>query len=592
MRVACSHRTGPTTFSFTNNTFISVNGLFYYHIGGILLSSTIKQQLQKVEQLHFHGEYQEALKLIEEGFKTKNISKEEKLAFLILKSTIHFDLGELKEALEIAEKVLGESGETDNVLLHIDALIQKGMVIFNLYEKIDESANSLDKANELLETTKLVIPEKDFSKRKALLFLVKANLLSVSGNRKESHKLFEESVSFARKSGNKRILAWVLLWTGFVTTNKNYAEEAHEISIEIGNKFLLACSYFSLAVNAGYKYDYYEAIELYIKGFSLLDEVGSTFHREGSYNNLGVCYHNTYQLDKALECYQRALKGSSIQSYVMLSNIGYVYLLDNKLEEAKDYYLKALQNCEEVKGYLYLASYFYQLIFISLELNEFTQAQMYLDRLEQLSKEISLEKFSLKAYLASILILKASGDISDLGEAVKLLKEILTKENLDPGSRLEALYSLLEIRIKELQISATKESLIEVKKQAIRLEVEAEERQYKWLLGNVYRLQSQLALIEIDADTAIDLLKKAENIAIENKNEFLKEKITEDHEKINQQLGLLQQLQERKAPLSETVKLASLENTIQKIKKETVLEERDEETGKIIEYRKLFALKI
>ena len=91
---------------------------------------------------------------------------------------------------------------------------------------------------------------------------------------------------------------------------------------------------------------------------------------------------------------------------------------------------------------------------------------------------------------------------------------------------------------------------------------------------------------------ALDLLKKAEIIAMETKNEFLKDKVNEDREKINQQLEMLQKLQERKAPISETVKLASLENTMQTIKKETVLEERDEETGRIIEYRKLFALKI
>ncbi|MHA1435242.1 MAG: hypothetical protein ACTSO7_15480, partial [Candidatus Heimdallarchaeota archaeon] len=154
--------------------------------------------------------------------------------------------------------------------------------------------------------------------------------------------------------------------------------------------------------------------------------------------------------------------------------------------------------------------------------------------------------------------------------------------------RLDALYSLLEIRIKELQMSATKEALAEVKKQAIRLEVEAEERRHQWLLGNVYRLQSQLALIDMDAETAIELLKKAETIAVESKNEFLKEKVNEDREKINQQLAMLQNLQERKAPISETVKLASLVNTIQTIKEETVLEERDKESGKIIEYRKLF----
>ena len=87
-------------------------------------------------------------------------------------------------------------------------------------------------------------------------------------------------------------------------------------------------------------------------------------------------------------------------------------------------------------------------------------------------------------------------------------------------------------------------------------------------------------------------MKKAEKIAVETKNELLKEKVNGDREKLKQQLEMLQILYERKAPISETVKLASLENTMQTIKEETVLEERDEETGKIIEYRKLFALKI
>jgi tetratricopeptide (TPR) repeat protein len=412
------------------------------------------------------------------------------------------------------------------------------------------------------------------------------------GDPKESHKFAEESVSLGRKSGDKRILAWVLLWAGVITFNKNYVDEAQEISIDLGNKVLLAFSYGFLAIFTFSTYDYYEGIELYHKFFSLYDEVGSTFLREMSYNNLGLLYRATNQLDKALECLQRALKGSRVQSYLMLSNIGYTYLLQNELEKAQKYYLDALEKSEEVKESRNLPGILYQLVSISIELKEFTQAQKHLKRLEELSKETGFEHISLNAHFASILLLKASGEISTLAEAIKLLKELLTKEDLDPHWRLEALYSLLEIRIKELQISATKEALAEVKKQAIRLEVEAEERKYQWLLGNVYRLQSQLALIEIDAETAFDLLKKAETIAIETKNEFLKEKLTKDHEKINQQLGLLQKLLERKAPISETVKLASLENTMQSIKQETVLEERDEETGKIIEYRKLFALKI
>jgi tetratricopeptide (TPR) repeat protein len=548
--------------------------------------------LQEVEKLLIHGEFQEGLKLIEKNLKNKNITKEEKLGFLVLKSTYLNELGKHKEALETVETVLKESGKIDNILLHVDALIEKAMAANNLSGKIDEIGSIIDKGFELLETTKLVFPEKELIKRKALLINYKGLHLFFLGNPKESKKLLEESVSLARKSGDKRILAWALFGIGFTAKNKDYAEEAHKIALETGNKLLLALTYYCLAVFSYSKHDYYEAIELMEKFFTLLDEVGSTFIKEENYNDLGVYYRATNQLDKALECFHRALKGSRTLSYMKLSNIGYTYLLKNELEEAQKYYLEALEKSEETKEFRSYPRILYQLVSISIELKEFTQAQKHLKHLEQISKETGLEQFSLHAHFASILLLKTSGEISVLAEAIKLLKEALAKEDLHPHWRLEALYSLLEIRLKELQLSATKETLAEAKKQAIRLEVEAEERQYRWLLGNVYRLQSQLALIEMDAETSFELLTKAETIAEETKNEFLKEKVNGDREKISQQLDLLQKLRERKAPISETVKLVTLGNTIQTIKEETVLEERDKETGKIIEYRKIFALKI
>ena len=46
------------------------------------------------------------------------------------------------------------------------------------------------------------------------------------------------------------------------------------------------------------------------------------------------------------------------------------------------------------------------------------------------------------------------------------------------------------------------------------------------------------------------------------------------------------------APLVETLKQVPLEENLKQITKDTSIEIRDEETGEIIEYRKLFALKI
>ena len=172
------------------------------------------------------------------------------------------------------------------------------------------------------------------------------------------------------------------------------------------------------------------------------------------------------------------------------------------------------------------------------------------------------------------------------------MKAYLADENLPSWRRLGALYTFLEIRLKELQLSPNEESLREVQKRIHHLEFEAEERQLEWFLANVYRLQSQLALVELDVKKALEFLEKAQIIANKIDVELLKNEIKKDREKIDQQLAMLQKFHEQNAPISETMKLVSLENTVKNIKQETVLEEIDKETGEIIEYRKLFALKI
>ncbi|MHA1213048.1 MAG: hypothetical protein ACTSSH_11355, partial [Candidatus Heimdallarchaeota archaeon] len=303
-------------------------------------------------------------------------------------------------------------------------------------------------------------------------------------------------------------------------------------------------------------------------------------------------YRSMFQLDKALECYQETLKYSELGKPLAYTNIGYTYFLKYELEKAQEYYLKSIKIYEEMNDRRVLPSILYYLVLLSLELRNLTQAKKYLERLEQISNETGFERIKQYYNFSNILVLKASGNINDLAKAAELSKTLLAEEDLHSYWRLDTLYALLEIRIKELQLSTTDATLAEVKKQAIRLEVEAEEQQLRWLLGNVYRLQSQIALVELDAKKAIELLQKAQVIAEEINVELLKKEIKEDQEQIEQQLSMWNKLQEQKAPLSETMKLVSLENSLKSIKQETVLEERDSETGEIVDYRKLFVLKL
>ena len=88
------------------------------------------------------------------------------------------------------------------------------------------------------------------------------------------------------------------------------------------------------------------------------------------------------------------------------------------------------------------------------------------------------------------------------------------------------------------------------------------------------------------------MLVTARIIANEKGLALLLQEIQEEEKKLSDQISMWTKFQEQKLSIVDTLKQVSLESTAQNIAKDTVVEVRDEETGKTIEYRKLFALKI
>ena len=561
------------------------------------MSSSFEKQLKKVDQLIVHGKFEESYEVIEEAIKKKDISKEDEFRFLAYKSELELYFGNFNESIRLADLVLEESERLDTILLNVDALTWKAVSLF-WNGRISEYLETIEKGLTTISTAKK-LPVKAIAKRKAQLLSWKSLLTSLLGDFKKGLELAKEALSLAKESGYSNIISLSLIMLGgtylFLDETKKceeYSEKALDIAIELGNKFYIAFSYaLGLVRVKRRRREYEQALDLLRKVFDLSEEIGCKFLFV-SKNDMGLVYRDMFQLDKALECFQEALKHSEFVKHTVYMNIGYTYFLKYELVNAQEYYIKSMKINEEMKDRFILPVNLYYLVLLSLELKNSTQAKKYLKRLEHIRNETGFERIGRTYHFASILLLKVSGNISDLVDATKLLKSLIVEENLPSFWRLDALYSLLEILIKELQLSITDATLTKVKKQAIRLEVEAEEQQQRWLLANVYRLQSQIALIELDAEKAVKLLEKAQNIAEEINIVILRKEISEDQEKIQKQMGMWNKLQERKAPLSETVKLISLESTVKNIKQETVLEEHDEETGKIIEYRKLFALKI
>ncbi len=566
------------------------------------MSSTIEKQLQDVKQLIANGRFQEASKLIKAGLKKKNIKKIEELNFFVLKSEILNDLGKHEDALKLSDIVLNESEKINDNLLKAGALAEKAIALFlSDGRQYSEALSTSDQGLELLKTLPPDVPSKVIADRKVSLLAWKGfNVQLYLGDFKTSIELYQEGLSIAEENGNKHYMIRILLLlhSAYLRINKTkkaeeYIIKAKKVLEEHDNKLDWVIYYFSYADYLAFiKMEYDHAIRFKRKALDLLKEIDSTLMIAGIYHQLGIIYQYMFQLDNALESYKEAMKSGDWVSHYNLSYIAYIYYLKYDLKKAQKYYLKNLEICEEIGEKYILSRNLYNLIIISIELNDFNQAKKYLEQLKQISKEIPIDRINRMYQFALISILKETGDIKNLVKSIELLNSFLARDDLPSLWRLRALYSLVEIRIKELQISPEKETLDKVKKQVIGLVEEALEKQYFQLLINAYRLESQLDLVELDVKKAIETLDKAQMIADNIDIELLHNALREDREKIEQKLFMWTELQESKAPISETVKFVSLESTAKHIKKETVIEEKDKKTGKIIEYRKLFALKI
>jgi tetratricopeptide (TPR) repeat protein len=427
---------------------------------------------------------------------------------------------------------------------------------------------------------------------------MKIELLWQKGETANLIDLCQKAVKLAEKSDNLfyRVMANINLgaYSLKYTEVKNvdeYLDKALAIANEIKSDFALWMVYFIKSKQESHNLDYKPAIEFFEKALEYLEKTGNKSLYYAFKNDLAILYNSQYQLDKALEYFKEALKGG-FQEYIMYSNIGHTYFLKYELEKAKEYTLKALELIHGTGADRVIPSILSTLIQISIELDELEKAQEYLTELGKLSDTTEVKWIKNSHRFNSALVLKASSQMTDWIQAIEILKGIIADEDTYPNLRTDSLYQLVTLYLKELQISADKLVLENVKEQISNLKENAEDRKHYHLLVNIYRMQSQLALIELDLKKAVNYLATARVIAEEKGIEVAVKRIEREQEKLNDQMSMWNGFQKNNAPITETIKHVPLKNTTEEITKETLIEVRDEESGKIIEYRKLFALKI
>ncbi|MFX1596152.1 MAG: toll/interleukin-1 receptor domain-containing protein, partial [Promethearchaeota archaeon] len=158
------------------------------------------------------------------------------------------------------------------------------------------------------------------------------------------------------------------------------------------------------------------------------------------------------------------------------------------------------------------------------------------------------------------------------GKAEEILKQILEEEDIVWEINERALLTLCELLIIEFQMTSEAEVLNELEFHITQLLEKAEKSRSYWILCETYLLQAKIALISSDLKKARRLLAKGQNIAEKFGLNRLAMSISEEHDKLLNELSLWERLNETKSPIEERIELAHLNDQVKRMIRKRVVD--------------------
>ncbi|MFX1454461.1 MAG: tetratricopeptide repeat protein [Promethearchaeota archaeon] len=333
----------------------------------------------------------------------------------------------------------------------------------------------------------------------------------------------------------------------------------------------------------GYLYfwesEYDNAIKFLKKSIKIIEEYPEIpFRTSNTYSVLGSSYSEKGELSKALKYHEKSmevLKGSSFLSKAQkagaLSAIGSHYYQQNKLDKAIKCLEESLDLFEQTNAYNFLGSNVYiHLIPILLDKNSPEIAEQYLERFNQYNKKIRIPLNNAIYNLSKARILKFSNRTRDRAEAERILIELIKKHDslIERGTTVifeiatPATIELCDIYIDELRSTQNLDILDDIGPYIQRLLKETERTKSYSQQAHTFLLQGQLALLQMNMGDARRYLTNAQNIANKNGLHLLARAISEEHDKLLEQLSEWENLKKQKTTVSERLNLVSLNDTL------------------------------
>lgn len=294
---------------------------------------------------------------------------------------------------------------------------------------------------------------------------------------------------------------------------------------------------------------------------------------------LGKIYYVKGELTKSQDYLLQSLPlltgndfGTRVAKIYGLWDLGDNYRAQGKLDLAIEALEQALEMSSNISIPIYTNVVYNSLIEVYIDKNSLDDARKYLKLQKEYNADRPGNEWAIN--LSEARILKATRRIQNLAEAEKILRQFIPwiQSGGDLNVSASILIDLCEILFIELQITDDAEILKELDSFILQL-LEIAEKQHSYTtLTSTKLLQGKIALIQLNTAEARTFFREAQQIADDHGLQKLALSISREHDKLLDQLEIWDDLIKNKAPISERLKLASMDKTIEYLKAKRALE--------------------
>ncbi|MFX0083768.1 MAG: tetratricopeptide repeat protein [Candidatus Hodarchaeota archaeon] len=531
--------------------------------------------LRHAENLRREGKLQEALEVINNIEKKGTLTPGDQLTLLISKGkilTVYQLYEETTKVGKLAYRLSKTLGRPHDIIY---SLLFKASCSF--LGKPEKALKYLSEADNLLYSLSDVSPSYFDRQMKNILFK-KSWAHFYKGDMNEALESALKCLELQDKYGHKgdaaytlQVLGSIYIFKGDYDLALDYISRSLPLLEGIGDQAALATTHNQIGALSFLKGDLNQAIEYCKK--SLSSKMISNRTKVENLRILGWIYDNRGEIDKALVYYKQGIALAEKENIYDLfvsfqSNIGGIYLQKGEYDLALEFLETSLSLAEEINDVMGIFLSINFLVTIYLDRDDYDQVNIYLKQLKKYETEYMMS-YGFRFLKARSLIKK--GGSRNRTEAETLLKQVANEETnvyLKTGS----LIYLCEFYIEELNLFEDIEVLQEINPLVEQLYKISEEQRMYGVLAEAKLLQAKVALIQMEFDEAQKLLTQAQRVAELYGIKNTAQKISSEHDNYLKKLNEWKTLKEKDAPVSERLKLAEVDDVVERLQRKGVVE--------------------